>query len=391
MKRLLVLTALIVWSITRLGAQGISFFQGTWEEAKAQAKAEGKLIFADAYAAWCGPCKRMAAQTFPDPDVGAFFNANFISVKYDMEKPENAEFARAYPVRSYPTLLFIDGEGKIVGREVGARDPKQLIDLGRKVLGSADDLPEMEAKYNDGSRDPDFMYRYVKALNRAGKPSLKYTNAYLDTQKDLSTPFNLRFLMEGTTEADSRVFDLLLKHKLEASRIESPEAVNRKLALACEKTVLKAIEFSDPALLVEAKDKMGKALPEESARFNYRADTRFFASTQKPDAYLKAAQAYQKAEVKGNASKLNELVVDMMRSFPKDKNILKQAEKWAKTAAEAGGLAEYHMSLAGVYKQKGEKDLALKSALTAKKALSEEEKQHMGPRIDSFIRSLDAQ
>lgn len=391
MNRLMLLVALVSCSFIHLDAQGISFFQGTWEEAKAKARSEGKLIFADAYAAWCGPCKKMAAQTFPDPEVGAFFNANFISVKYDMEKPENAEFASAYPVRSYPTLIFIDGEGKIVRKEVGARDPRQLIDLGRKVLGATDDLPELEAMYNDGKRDPEFMYRYVKALNRAGKPSLKYTNAYLDTQKDMTTPFNLRFLIEGATEADSRVFDLLLKHKEEASKVESADAVNRRLAAACEKTLVKAIEFSDPVLLAEAKEKMGKAIPEESDRFNYRADTRFFAAAQKPDAYLKAAQAFQKSAVKGNASKLNELVVDMMRSFPKDKNILKQAEKWAKIAAESGGLSEYQMSLAGVYKNMGEKDLALKAALAAKKAMSEEEKQQMGPKIDAFIRSLDAQ
>ncbi|MDO8970421.1 MAG: thioredoxin family protein, partial [Saprospiraceae bacterium] len=61
-------------------AQGIEFFSGTWPEALEKAKKEELLIFVDAYASWCGPCKRMAAQTFPDPKAGEFFNANFLNL-----------------------------------------------------------------------------------------------------------------------------------------------------------------------------------------------------------------------------------------------------------------------------------------------------------------------
>ncbi|MFM7401482.1 MAG: thioredoxin family protein, partial [Bacteroidota bacterium] len=95
-------------------AQGIEFFHGSWPEALTKAKSEEKLIFVDAFASWCGPCKRMAKESFPDPKVGELYNASFICLKIDMEKPENAEFAGKYPVSSYPTLFFIDADGKIV-------------------------------------------------------------------------------------------------------------------------------------------------------------------------------------------------------------------------------------------------------------------------------------
>ena len=113
--------------------KGIEFFHGTWDEAKAEAKRSGKLIFVDAYAAWCGPCKWMAANSFPNPSVGAFFNKNFINVKMDMEKGEGKGLMGTFGVRAYPTLLFIDGNGKIVNKSEGALDADSLLKLGKKV------------------------------------------------------------------------------------------------------------------------------------------------------------------------------------------------------------------------------------------------------------------
>jgi thiol-disulfide isomerase/thioredoxin len=171
-------------------AQGIEFFHGTWAEALAKSKSEGKLIFVDAYAEWCGPCKRMAAQVFPDPKAGEYFNNNFVCLKIDMEKEENAEFASKFPVSAYPTLMFIDDKGALAAKQVGALDVTGLLDLGKKAVGKSDKSVEMQKKYEEGERDPQFLYGYVAALNRAGKPSLKIVNDYLATQKDLTTPLN---------------------------------------------------------------------------------------------------------------------------------------------------------------------------------------------------------
>ena len=39
-------------------AEGIQFFEGSWEEALKESQETGKPIFLDAYASWCGPCRR---------------------------------------------------------------------------------------------------------------------------------------------------------------------------------------------------------------------------------------------------------------------------------------------------------------------------------------------
>ena len=46
--------------------EGIKFFQGSWSDALKKSDKSDKLIFLDAYAAWCGPCKMMAKNTFTD-------------------------------------------------------------------------------------------------------------------------------------------------------------------------------------------------------------------------------------------------------------------------------------------------------------------------------------
>jgi len=113
---------------------GIEFHQGSWSEALKKAQQEKKPVFLDVYATWCGPCKMLKARTFPNEEVGEFYNANFINVAVDGEKGEGLELARKYKVRGYPTLLYIDSEGKVIAQTAGYRNPKQFIQIGEQVI-----------------------------------------------------------------------------------------------------------------------------------------------------------------------------------------------------------------------------------------------------------------
>ncbi|MEL6972275.1 MAG: thioredoxin domain-containing protein, partial [Bacteroidota bacterium] len=134
MKNNLLLLLALCLSLQLATAQGIDFFKGDWEAALAQAQSQDKLIFVDAYATWCGPCKRMAAEVFPDEKVGAFYNRNFVSLKIDMEAPENAEFAAKYPVAAFPTLYYMDAEGEVIQSVKGAQKSDQFIRTGANAL-----------------------------------------------------------------------------------------------------------------------------------------------------------------------------------------------------------------------------------------------------------------
>jgi thioredoxin 1 len=112
--------------------EGIQFHNGTWEEALQLAKKENKLIFLDIYATWCGPCKKLKANTFSNTEVGSYYNQNFINVAFDGEQGDGAMLMQKYGLRSFPSLLFIDGNGKVVGQTVGYHNPSQFLELGQK-------------------------------------------------------------------------------------------------------------------------------------------------------------------------------------------------------------------------------------------------------------------
>ncbi|MCY7357681.1 MAG: thioredoxin family protein [Rudanella sp.] len=113
--------------------EGIQFNTSTWADVLKKAKAENRLIFLDAYASWCGPCKMLQKNVFTQKDVGDYFNKRFINVKIDMERGEGPMLSQRYPLEAYPTLFFINGNGKVVKKVIGYQTPEALLSLGKSV------------------------------------------------------------------------------------------------------------------------------------------------------------------------------------------------------------------------------------------------------------------
>ncbi len=117
----------------RIAKEKISFTDQKWTKVLQMARQKKQVVFVDAYAAWCGPCKDLKAQTFTNAGVAAYFNAHFINVSMDMEKGDGVGFADQFAVDSYPTLLFIDSNGQILKKSEGFLDAAQLLALANQV------------------------------------------------------------------------------------------------------------------------------------------------------------------------------------------------------------------------------------------------------------------
>lgn len=135
----------------------------TYDEAIAAAKAEGKLVFMDFYTDWCGPCKRMMNDVFPQPSVGDYMNGKFVCIKLNAEK-EGKELAVLYGVKAYPTFVGIDTSKKVLFTKVGGATADAFVaDIDR--LLDPDRTPErMEARYEKGERTPALISSYASYL-----------------------------------------------------------------------------------------------------------------------------------------------------------------------------------------------------------------------------------
>lgn len=168
-KTLSLILALCCACITAM-AQGMNFEPDgtTLEQASEKAKAQGKLIFLDCYTSWCGPCKKMAKDVFPQESVGKYMNDKFINIKIDMESAYGAPLAKKLQVQAYPTFVIFNADAKEIGRFLGGSDAPGFI---KRVGENSNDTSEsdLEKRWKSGDRDPQFLQDYLKTLSATYK------------------------------------------------------------------------------------------------------------------------------------------------------------------------------------------------------------------------------
>lgn len=384
MLKVLLLCSSLTWN---LGAQGMQFFQGTWEEALAEAKAQEKPLFVDAFTTWCGPCKVMAKNVFTNDEVGAFFNRNFINVQLDMEQAPGLAFGRKYPVSAYPTLYFIDYDGKVLRKAIGAQQAEAFLDLGKKILNSIDRSVALEAQYAAGQRDPAFILSFIKALNQAQKPSARIANDYLREQKDLRTPINLQIIFAAANAADTKAFDWLIEYRTAVEAALTPTAVQQRIWEACRATADKAIRFKTPDLLADAVEKMKRHYPQRAKAFAARMELEQALANENQADIVKAGKNLFKSAASEPALELRQIALAVKKQANKEVNLLKVAMEIAGVAAAKGQTSIYFLSYAELQLACG---LSTEAKASAQKALELARKEGVEAeaRVMQFIGKL---
>ncbi|QQS27854.1 MAG: thioredoxin family protein [Sphingobacteriales bacterium] len=316
--------------------QGIQFFNGTWEEVKAEARKLGKPIFVDAYTTWCGPCKMMAANTFPDPQVGSFYNKFYVNYKIDAEKGEGRDFARTYRVDRYPTLLFINGDGDLLYRSLGYQQPSQFIMEGRKGLYDEKAMLAHQQEYQNGKREAPFMRNYIMMLWAGNLPEYdNISNEFIAglNQQDLSDTENLQFVFDLANTMDSKAFNLLTSNQSLFVKALGDEVVSDKINGVAFMSLKSAITKHDNQLFDKILSTIKQSGSSKSGEYIELASLEYFQGTKNWKQYISTASNFLDDFKTKDPNTLNNIAWEFFLHADKKKD-LKKASKWAEQSVK---------------------------------------------------------
>ena len=228
MKRLFTSIFFLISIITYAQQEGIHFVHNSsWQQVLERAKKESKFILLDAYASWCGPCKWMAKEIFPKPEVGEAINPAYISAEFDMEKGEGLDLAKKYEVRNYPTYLFFDPDGNLVHRSLGSMSAEDFIRVCKDALDSTKQYVTLRKKYLQGQRDSSFLREFAFVAENAQDSLSKISMLkYFQANNNELNSNTIQFLFALTSSLKDTSFNILLNNKEEFYKIIGKEEVD---------------------------------------------------------------------------------------------------------------------------------------------------------------------
>lgn len=127
------------------GAAGSDGWHTDFKKAAAESKKTGKPILADFTGSdWCGWCIKLKDEVFSKDEFKEWAEENVVLLELDYprktEQPEalkkqNEDLKAKYQIRGYPTVLFLDAKGKVIGQSgYKPGGPEAWIADAKKVL-----------------------------------------------------------------------------------------------------------------------------------------------------------------------------------------------------------------------------------------------------------------
>lgn len=349
MKKIVLSIVGILLCATMGFAQGVKFETGTWSDMLAKAKAENKLIFVDVYTQWCGPCKKVAKEVFPQKEVGDTYNNKFINYQIDAESEEGKKFVEKYPIGGYPSFFFIDGEGKVMHKFLGARDMQGFIQEAGMVETYAryEGIDRMMAAIQDGTATREMLYDYYRFANDEEKP--KALNAYLKAlpAEELMDPDNE--LLDEISLYDKDLMMRLIDEIVKVGNREKWVSENKfiiefdfkigfPMQYRMSQYLEESIEKGDSAWFQELMELKERFMAYKKSKFDgdwrlIRGRGIFFAT---PEYCELAYMGHNRVEEERFKAEFTDYMTHLMEEMPADSVISMDQKRWLENMKESG-------------------------------------------------------
>ncbi|NML70587.1 thioredoxin family protein [Chryseobacterium sp. RP-3-3] len=355
MKKLALFSSLFIGVLAF--AQGIKFEDSNFATILAKAKKENKLVFVDAYASWCGPCKLMVKNIFPLQTVGDFYNSHFVNAKIDMEKGEGIGLAKKYNVKAFPTYLFINGDGEEVHRTLGYVEEKDFIQFAKDAEDPNKRLTALKQKFEKGEKDPEFLKNLAGlTIYNDSEFAGKVLDRYFQ-QKTTLDQEDVQMLLSGTQSTESPLYKIFQTKKADIIKIFPEDKYTRFDTSIKLNTVLKKSynadtkSWNDSYFLTESQKFMTK---EESEKVLKRAKANRALKNKDIPTYEKLTIELYKDYSAIGSEELNSLAWNFFENVS-TKTSLEKAIAWAQESVKKDENYANTDTLANLYNKIGDK------------------------------------
>lgn len=179
-------------------AQKVNFIDNNWNEARAKAASENKLLFVDAYTDWCYWCKVMDKKTFTDAGVIKLMNENFVSLKLEMERDYGVNVSMKYRVSGFPSFLVFAPDGSLLYKAFGYQEVEAFKTFLKKAMAN-EDLERREGITKEVELNFPQFYKDAFSKNGTKKfPDKETLQKYLADEKDLFSEVNFSVISRFT-------------------------------------------------------------------------------------------------------------------------------------------------------------------------------------------------
>ncbi|MCY1661121.1 thioredoxin family protein [Chryseobacterium sp. SL1] len=375
-----IISGLLLFSaITVFAQEAIKFEELPFKDLIAKAKKEKKIVFLDAYASWCGPCKMMERNVFTQKSVGDYFNANFVNARFDMEKGEGRDIAVKYGVRSYPTYLFLNGDGELVSQNFGYMEGSMFLTMAQDVNSPNNKKGSLKERFAKGEKDPDFLINIMKLNSSSDFNFAKQASERYFENKKATEEFSkddvglLLFFLKSTEDKNYKVFAdrkaEIIKFLPEETYKEFDDQI--KLGKIVEQSIdQQNKKINDDYFMKNAEPLVGKH--DAEVKLNQMKLGYYEQNSNFPE-YEKAALAYYR---NSEAFEPNELLKAswVFAEHVKTPSSLKKAAEWAEKSVMRGESSENTYILAKLYFLTGNKEMAKTYAEMSKNMATQAQK-----------------
>lgn len=355
MKKLTIFSALFIGALAF--AQGIKFEDSNFSTILTKAKKENKLIFIDAYASWCGPCKLMVKNVFPQKSVGDYYNSHFVNAKIDMEKGEGIELAKKYNVKAFPTYLFVDGNGEVVHRTLGYVEENDFIQFAKDAGDPNKRLIALKQKFENGEKDPEFLKNLAGlTMYNDAEFAARVLDRYFSEKPEFDRD-DVQMLLSATQSTESPLYKTFVAKKAEITKIlpaERYEAFDKNIKV--NTAIRKAYnadtkKWNDNSFMAETQKFLTK---DEAERILKRAKASRALKDKDIDTYEKTTIELYKDPSASSSEELNSIAWNFFENVT-NKTSLAKAVTWAQESVKKNENYANTDTLANLYNKIGDK------------------------------------